>query len=94
MRLLAACLLAARARAECDFKDDIQALIEGDASKAGEEQSPSSMQQYRMLSAMRTSQLQERLHEELLRGANGQQVRETPKQRGEASDGDTAARAR
>eukprot|EP01045_Picozoa_sp_COSAG04_P060135 COSAG04_NODE_30190_length_264_cov_0.630303_1_plen_87_part_11 len=31
-----------------------------DASKAGEA-SPSSMQQYRMLSAMRTSQLQERL---------------------------------
>ena len=36
MRLLAACLLAARAQAECDFKDDIQALIEGDGGKAGE----------------------------------------------------------
>ena len=36
MRLLAACLLAARAQAECDFKDDIQALLEGDASKAAE----------------------------------------------------------
>ena len=36
MRVLAACLLVARAQAECDFKDDIQALIEGDGGKAGE----------------------------------------------------------
>ena len=37
MRLLAACLLVvARAQAECDFKDDIQGLIEGDAGKAAE----------------------------------------------------------